>query len=563
MKTQRLLKAALLIHSLPWVAYSQMEIPEPVTLSGSLVSFSVPDLHQTIEILQGYADRIMPENESIQLKAQIGGMLGDPELSFIPEGGGAAVVWDGVTWYAVVQCDPESQTLDNLSPLTKSLQVQSLVQDRLLILSKTQPGLDQGKNQATACAAALLKSDQAGGVVRMQTAKLIERFRPQINMGIAMLPAMMMKGSPAVPEGQKNPMQNMGRILEGEMRILVSIFSQIDSLDLSIIPRADSLEYQYLFSAKKDTRLHTLITAPDVLTPDPAISVAYLEPGMMALEMFVGNPEALATFLKGETEQLAQEMFLDPEVTENWITMMELWTDFFSGSVAETIQLDPESGFSLGYIGSVTNEEAMVSSLETISELMEPIMGFYEDMGIPMKMDLQLNSREYKGTAVHQYDFSYELDNMDPQMAEQFQVLQMSQMDSELALKNNRILWTMGTQSLDKLLDRMDSGNALGTSMYAHSIYPEGALYYFDLDMSAYMDFIVSYMPDEAAFDIFNTLSEGLQDSPPLSGATFKQDNRVLMSIRLPFEFIEMIATMGFNGQSLSEESATKPRSKN
>ncbi len=420
-------------------------------------------------------------------------------------------------------------------------------------MAKNQFNLDKGKAQAATVVTTLLDREYTGAVINVQLADIVKIFEAQINMVMMMMPGMMMQGAAQLPEAQMKNMQTMGRLVEGEMRVLVSLASQVDSLEIRVLPSKESLEISHILSAKKDSNLAALITAPDTLIPDPAISASMLEPGTMGIEMFIGNPDALMAFIDAETQKIITEMKLDPAKIATWTDMVKSWSTLMSGSLAETFSMSLTEGYSVGYIGTVQDEQKLLTMLEALPEMMQPFMKMYEEMGMPMQMDLKMNVRNYKDLSIHQYDFSYDIAEMDPLMAEQFKLMKMDKMNSELTVSGNRLLWTMGGQSLDQLIDRLASGEKGGEGLHARKVYPEGGIAYYDLDMGAYMGFVSSMMPDEHMNPVFTTLAENLKNAAPLSGAVFKQENRIECLYKIPVIFLKQFGLFWLNEQKIQK----------
>jgi hypothetical protein len=533
-----------MITALPMAGFSEFPVPKSTVLPDSLVTVSVPDLQKTIDAAQTLMDNILPEDAKFDLKAMLGEKLGDPGLKGIPAGNGAAWVWDGGASYAVLECSPEAG--EKIAALTAGMHLLSSQEGNLVIVSKLPAGLDAGKKQAAVAARTLLERALTGVVINLQTAKLVEHFRPQINMMMMMMPNMMAQGSTQLPEAQTQSMRGMAKFVEGEIRVLVSLATQIEHTEISLLPQKDAVEYAFTFSAREGTNLHALITAPETVELDPMFTAANLQPGMMTFEIFLSNPEAILTFIKAESDQLAKEMLLDQEVTGKWNEMMELWPAFFSGSVAETVRMDPEKGFSVEYMVSVQDPVKVLTALESISELMKPFMAMYANMGMPMAFDLKMNARKHGDASIHQYNFSYDLDKMDPMVAEQIRVMNMAEIKTELTVTDNRLLWTMGESSLDALIDRVQQGLPAGNNFHAHELYPKGGFYYYDMDMGQYFSYMINLMPKDAGVAMFGPVAENLKGKAPITGAGYQQENRVYMSSTIPLELIRQFVLMGY-----------------
>lgn len=528
-----------LLLSLQTACRAERSIPQPAVLPDSLITLSIPDIQQTLDDVQTLLDQILPADARLDVRAKIGEAIGDPQLKVIPPGKGGAVVWNGTLWYAALACDPVAGT--KIADLFTDAPLLHAQDEGVLFLAKQPAGLRLAESQWPLVSEQLLARQQTGAFIQMQVADLVEKFRPQINMIMMMMPGMMTQSAAQLPEAQAKSMQSMGKFVEGEMRVLVSIASQIDSLEVALLPSKTGVEISHIFAAKAGTPLQELLSSPDSITPDPAISTALLEPGMMAIEMHLGNPQAMRRFIEAEAASLIKEMAMDPAKASTWTNLVSSWTALMNGSIAETFSMSAEEGYRLSYIGHIQDQDALLALLAAIPDQMAPLMKLYEGLGMPMHMDLKLNTRRYKDFAVHQYDFNYKLDKMDPNMAAQFETMKLDQMNSELTLADNKLLWTMGTPSLDELIDRVQAGKKIHPLLHARKVYPAGGILYYDIDIGAYMGFLAAMTPTDPPQKMFNAMAEALKGSTPLIGAAFKHENRMQISTTLPTDLLKQL----------------------
>jgi|GEM_PF-2263195 len=550
-----------LLLSLPLTGCGSAEakIPEPVLPPDALVTVSIPDVHRTIDAFQEITDRILPEEARVQLKTEIGKAIEDPGLKGIPSGAGAALVWDGTHGFAFLECTPE--TAQKLVELAKAPQVSTAAEGDFFLLSNTPTGLEQGIRNAKAVSETLLQKNMAGVVLQSRLADLTQRFMPQINMMTMMMPNMMAaQTSPGMPENQANTLRGMATFVEGELRVLTSLASQIESMEVVLLPSKESLTTTTTFSVKEDTNLHALVTAPTVAEPDPLVSTDLLQPGAIEFEMRMGNPNTVWTFLQAEADHLFAEMTLEPDTVANAKEMMKLWRPFLSSSMAETMCMNPETGFSMDFIASIQDKDAYLNLIKSMPETMKPFTDFYEELGMPIRFEVTMNARTYRDADIHRYGFRYELDQMDPVIAEQMKRVGMSKMDSELTVLDNRVLWTMGDASLENLIDRVRKGASGENKLHARKVHPAGGFGYYDIEVGEYMAFIASTIPEGAGEAIFNKMIEELKNTPPMTGAAFQHEHRVQFIQTLPVEILKASATAGYkNAISSTSQPSAKP----
>ncbi|MDF3128481.1 hypothetical protein P0Y35_04675 [Kiritimatiellaeota bacterium B1221] len=525
-----------LILSLSACGRPQIVIPEAQPLPDSLISVSISDVHKTIDAVQHLSDQILPGNAYVDLKTKLGSLLNDPELSSIPGGSGAIWSWDGILWYAALECDPKQH--ERLSKYASDLKLLSALEENLFLLAQYPQGITAAKAQAEALSLHLKTRETAGLFVDLRLADLVEKFRPQINMAIMMLPNIMAQGMAQSSSTQAANAQSMAKIGEAEIRILTSIGAQIEHLEVSMLPLGEGLEIIHTLSAKADSNFHQLITAPDTVKPDPKISAERLPPGVFELEMFIGNSDEMKSFIDQEFHQLIAEMPLETSHVALWKELMDFWPNLFNGSMAETFTMDPDVGISMGYLVAVKDEEKILSTLSNLPALMKPITEMYQEMGMPMELEVQLNTRSYKNHPVHQYNFHYDLDKMDPLVGEQLQAMNFSEMNSEFTIADGRWLWTMGSVSIESLVDAMDKKPENSPPLTAKKHYPSGGIGYYDIDIDTYFDYITSITVLGEAEGIISDVSAKLKNSPPVIGAFYKQENRLQSRMMLPVNLL-------------------------
>ncbi len=514
-------------------------IEKPVVLEDALLSVTASDLHGLLDGVGSVAAQVTPMMNAMMLKSMIGMQLGDPGLAGIAPGKGLAiVVLDPTNVFAVIEVG-EVQ-MPAYTNAVATMGVQSRYSNGLLVVGQTVGQVDKGMGYAEAVKNRLLAKRSPSLRIALKPAAIVEKNSDQIQGLLQMMPALLGQSMMQAPGATLGSTQTTLRFLEGELRVLLSLAGQCDVAEVVLMPENGSLRISEIFVPKSGTRLATLCDAPAVNPPNSKIESGYLGDGAVRFDSSLANPEALVDFTVAETEQLFKEMEIKDVDLPSLVAFIEKWWSVSGGSVSETVGFGGEPGLSVGYLMDVKDEAEALAVLKGMPKDIEPFLGLYEDIGMPMSMEFKENAREYNGVKIHQFGVSMSMTNQPPEVAAQMATMNLTNMVYDIAITDGVVIYAMGEAKVETIIDRLKDESFTPVPLKARSVYPEGGFYYFDLDVGEYMAFVTAFMPD-AGMQQMAALFQGVE---PVTSAGFKADGRVMWSANVPGELIAKYGQM-------------------
>jgi len=521
------------------LAQAAPSVEKPVVLDEAMLSITASDLHGLIDGIGSVAAQVSPMMNGMMLKNMLGMQLGDPGLSGIAPGKGLAIVaLDPTNIFAVVEVGAAQ-----IAAYTNALApkgVQFKYADGLLVVGQTQEQVAKGVALAGAVKSKLLAKRSPTLRIAMQPAAIIERNNEQIQGMLQMMPMMMGQGMMQSPGATLESAQSTTKILEGELRVLLSLADQCESAEVVLAPQNGSIRITETFVPKAGTRLAALCNAPAVNPPNAKVQSGYLGAGAIRLDSTMANPKALMEFMVAEAEQLASEMEISDIDLPSWISLLEKWWSIYGGSFSETVGLGGDSGMSVGYLMEVKDEVKTLALLKGMKQDFEPFMALYEDIGMPMELEFKENAREHNGVKIHRFAVSMSMTNQPSEVAEQMAAMNLTNMVYEIAITDGIVIYAMGDEKVESIIDRLADKSFKPAPLKALSVYPGDGFYYFDLDVGEYMAFVTAFIPDAEVLQMA-TLFQGAE---PITSAGFKTDGRVMWSINVPSDLLAKIGQM-------------------
>ena len=512
-------------------------IDKPAVLPEAMLSVTVSDLHGLIDGIGSVAAQVSPMMNGMMLKSMIGAQLGDPGLMGIAPGNGFAVVaLDPTNIFAVVEL-AEVQAASFYTNVLVPKQLEAKYDDGLMIVAQTKAQVAMGVELATAVKSTLLAKRSPTLRIALQPAAIIERNDDSIQGMLAMMPVLMGQNMMQTPGTTVESAELTTQILEGEVRVLLSLADQCDSAEVVLAPKNGSIRITETFVPKAGSRLETLCNAPAINPPNPKIESGYFEGGMILFDSLIANPEALMAFVVAETELLFKEMEISDVDLSGWNSFCEKWWALLGGSLCESVGFDTESGMSVGYLMDVNDEAGALDLLKTLSQDMEPFTKLYDDLGMPMTVEFREGVREYKGIKIHQLAIQMAMTNQSEEVAAQLSEMNLTNMVYDIAITDGVMIYAMGGEKVEPLLDRLGDEAFTPAPLKARSVYPADGFYYLDLDMGKYMTSVASIMPAPWMEQVMPLL----QGVEPITSAGFKAEGRVMWSINIPGDLLTKI----------------------
>jgi hypothetical protein len=338
-------------------------------------------------------------------------------------------------------------------------------------------------------------------------------------------------------------------ILVAELRVLLSIAGQCDTYEISVAPQGTALQINETVVAKPSSRLAALLSAPAVNKPRPDVRAGLAGDAAIAIEGVMANPDALYAFFGDELEVLLKAMDMDADSMAVWKTMMEKSRGVYGGSFSESLGFGGDNFMNISYIMDVKDEAAALEYLQDSMSEIEPMLKLYEDLGMPMTMELRQDAREHAGVKIHQFKISITMP--EEQMAAlETMNMDFSNMSFDIALCDGLMLYTMGDTKIETMIDRVQDGNFEVEPLMARKVFPAGGFYYCDVDVARYVSGIASIMPQDPANPL-PQMAVLLSGAEPITAAGFSDDSMIMCSFNIPGS---LMAKIGEAVQMLQEQ---------
>jgi hypothetical protein len=520
-------------------------IEKPAVMPEAMLSVTIPDLQGLIDGIGGVVAKASPMMNSMMLKQMIGMQLGDPGLAGIAPGKGLSIVaLDPTNVFAVVEvAEAQSAAYANMAT---SQGMKAAYTNGVLILFSAPEVAAKAIAMAGSVQSSLLAKRSPTLRIAAQPAAIVERNNDQIQGFLQMMPAMMGAGMMQAPGADTNAAISTVKILEGELRVLVSIAKQCAVGELVVAPENGSIRITETFVPKAGTRLASLVEATKQIKPNARIQSGMLhDGGLMRVDFSMASPQAVADFFMAETKSLVEEMAIKDVDVAGLSETMAKWMNLYAGTGCETFDFDAEKGMNVSYLLETGDEAAVLALLRSMEKDMAPFLKLYENMGISMAFKFKENSGEYKGIKLHRLEMDMDMATLTGEMRQQMEAMKMDDMAYDIALFDGLMLYTMGEGTLQSAIDRIKDPATSFKPVVARSVYPEGGFYYFDFDIGRYVEMIAAFVPQGEQNPISPQIVAMLQGVDPLTSAGFRQDGRMMWSVNIPGDLIGKLGQIG------------------
>ncbi|MBN2704444.1 MAG: hypothetical protein JXR23_09565 [Pontiellaceae bacterium] len=506
-------------------------IEKPAVMKEAMVTATISDLHGFINGVGSVAVQVDPTLSGAAMKTVFGSMVGDIGLNGFEAGKGLAVVMlDPQNFFAVAEISADKQEFYSIA--FESMNLAAKYEGGLLVICMDPLQLDRFVAMAPAVQQQLLSKRSPSLKVSCSPAALTTQFGDLIDMGMKELfnqLALELSETEAAP---------VGKILEAELRVLLSVVKQCEAYELEVTPIDGSIRIDETCDAVAGSRLEKLLNAPKINKPNSKIQSGLLGGGAIAVDGLMANPDALTTFMNDEAMALTKEMKIDEKDISKWLNYMNKWTGLYGGSFAETISFGGDSFFDIRVIEEIKDADKALAMMNSMEDDMAPIFDFYEELGIPMTVNFNENARTYKGTQIHQIVFDFSDLPEEAQMA--MEMLKLTDLTMEYAVVDNKMIYTMGG-SMDELIERIKSKNIASQPLLARSIFPADAVLYADVDIFKYLEGILSIMPEEAGMEEAMPVLQVLRGADPITMAAYVENGAAMGSVNIPKSLIAKI----------------------
>ncbi len=520
---------------------AQAQVEKPQVMEEAMISISIPNVHGFLDEVGQVAAKVQPAMNGDMLKMMIGMQLGDMNLAGVPANGGLSIVaLDPTNIFAVIEVS-EAQSSAYLN-MAKAKGLQASYTNGAVIVAKEAAVLETADGKAGAVKSTLLSDNAAVLSVAMQPSRMIERNREAIDGFMEMMPAMMGMTMMNQPGATLDSTQNITKLLQAELAVLLSISEQCSAAEMKLAPKNGSLVLSKTFVPMPGTALADLVNAPAMNEENKKLHAGILGDGAFKVDFVFANPQALSTFISLETEKAIKAMNLEDADPDAITRMLTKCIDVYSGTGCEVVSFDSDT-IGVRYVMEISDEAKALEMLRAMDKDMQPFLKMYEGLGMPMTMAFKENVREAEGVKIHQFSTTFDVSSMPAEQKAQMEEMGVDHMVYDLAITDGLMFYSE-EGGIEALIKKVKSG-ADAPKIAARSSYPSGGFYYLDMDMGEYMAFAAKSLPDDpssaAMKQQMGTLFVG---TSPITSAGFKKDGMVNWSVTIPGDLIAKYGQM-------------------
>ena len=213
-------------------------VEKPSVMPDTMGCVVVSDIHGFIDGVGTVAAQVNPMMSGMMMKSMLGMQLGDPGLAGIPLGKGLAVVMmDQTNTFAVIEVGEAQMAAYTGALAAKGIPSKAV--EGVLVVAKTSGQIERGASLVPVVKETLFSRRSPDLKIALQPAGLIEKNDEQIQGMLQMMPMMM--GMQQTPGMDMDSIQSMTRILEAEVRVLLSLARQCDTAGIVLTPKNGSL----------------------------------------------------------------------------------------------------------------------------------------------------------------------------------------------------------------------------------------------------------------------------------------------------------------------------------
>lgn len=548
--TRMKMMLAVLVSIAGWTGAAIVE--KPVLMPEAMVSMTVSDLQGFIDGVGGVSAQVSPMASGMMIKSMLGMQLGDPGLMGIAPGKGLAIVaTDETNVFAVIEVSGPQAASYATTLAQKG--VQSKYTNGVLVVASAPSMVEKGISLISSVKENLLAVRSPTLRIATKPSEFCAKNKEQIDGMMQRMPMMMGMGMLQSPGMDPAYMQGAIKLLEGELRFLLSLARQSATYEVVLAPLNGSLRINETLVPQPGSRLAALVNAPSINNPNPKIQAGLLGDATLALDFSLANPDALNTYLEGELGALMQEMGIESEQLAKLNETMKKWMGLYCGSGSEAVDFGGGSFMNIKYALQVDDEAKVLEVLKNMNQDMAPFLDLYKSMGMPMSMEFKENAREYKNVKIHQMKVHVAMpENQQSEL--QAMNINMSNMVYDVAVTEGILVYAMGDTKIETLIDRIKDESFTAAPLKARNVYPAGGSFYCDFDVAKYMAGISSIMPKDPNNPL-PKISSMMQGADPITAAGFSEDGMVMWSINVPGTLLAKIgqATMTMQMQKMQQ----------
>ena len=515
-------------------------IPMPSSLNEAPIVILVGDLTGFLTQAGTVTAMVQPGMNGETLKAMLGMRLQDDALAGFPAGAGilAAAFPKNQMMLIFAEVAPAQIQAykDTLTAQSQGVDVAS----GLLVVSENSDGLAVAKKMAAQAKQMLDKEPPSPTVkVTLRASSLLDQMKEEISGGLETLQMLQLQG------GAMN-LVGMHAFLAGAR--------QTDTLALELVPSAKGAQINLSVTPKANTSLAVYLAAP---VGSPADLIKLLPAKGAVRGAGAVNPQALEKFMNQIVDTACKDANVTPADRDTFLSMIKDSTGMGVDAFATDALVPGQSLMTGSSAAHTNNPDQVIAQIERSVQNMKTgsVAKMYEKMGVKMDLQFNKNVRQYKGTQIHQFKMALDtvssggLQGQAPEVASMQQAMQklMGKVQYEMAVVGNVMVYTMGGESADSLIDAAKAkGNPSAKPLVAATVFPGDAKALFDLDggklVQSLMSAVMAAIPggEEAAKEM-QAKTAPLIGAQPITAAVFLQGGGVQGKLLVPADFLTKV----------------------
>ncbi|NQU42956.1 hypothetical protein HQ520_06705 [bacterium] len=493
------------------------QAPAPLSLNEALVMVHVGNVTGFLDQAGLLAQKIEPSMNGAALKSMVGMYLNDPSLAGMPGDSGALIAIFGTGMMTFLEVQP-----DQASAYTSALSAQGMAAETAssLLVSSRNPSLMQGAKILAPQAKVEMAKRRAGSNIQatVHMDRVLAQMGPQIQGMLSMMESM-----------QSNPMSRVG------FRAFYLAAQEVTQLDLDLSPGAEGLAAEFVVLPKAGSSLSQFFAAP---TQSVDGLMNYLPSNGAVRGVFAINADAYASLMENLAGQ-AFEQLGTPQQDRDAVMNMLRNSSMMQGNASAVDMFTPGGSLFTGsQIYKVENPEQATELMEQSMEQVKQMFQGQQQTDVEMSFDFQKNAREYKGIPIHKLNMKVEGPEVQGALAD-FQY--------EMAVVKDYVVNAMGSSSVEKLIDAVQSGsNPEAKDLTAKSEY-SGADAYIDIDLGRLMESLASsmgQMAGQADTAQMDAMGQAFAGARPVTMGAFMDAGAARLKFDVPAGIVSAIGNM-------------------
>jgi hypothetical protein len=511
-----------------------------VKLDEALVTVLASDIPTLVQQAGDLAGKVQSGMGAETIKAQVGGMLGDPELEGLPKGSDAAFV--AFPQVQMLFVEVGAGKAEAYAKKAEENGQMAVAADGVVVIAKEESALEAGKKLAPAVKSKVLAANKPAAVtVTVEMPRVLKQFGPQIEGGLAMMTASMKQAT------EETTGAEAAKFIEAYLRFALAMAKQMERLELSVDLPAEGVRISKAVTPAAGSNLAAYLATP---APKSEDMLKFLPATGAMRAQYLLDIKALTAFLDKELTPITKEVGFDEKGLAALTEIMKKAGAAYGGSFAVDA-VGGGTGLMDGTAAYALSDPAAALSLleDSVAQFDKSgLADLYEQMGMSMKLALKKDARKHKDVAIHELTMKMESE-ADPEVAK----LLGEGLKYEVAMVGKVQLLAMGDTKIEPLIDAaLDGSMPPAKPLAAQKLMPSGAAVLIDLDVPRYMKYI-ALMAEKAGEqgDKMDAVIEKLSGAEPVNIAAGVVDGKAVGRMLVPVSLIEKV------GKAMAEQAAS------